>query len=158
VSGDAGDVCFASPVATMGGMAVSDVLSESRQIQAAAAAVGFDWPDVSGALGKLREEVDELGRAIRDGRPEEQRDELGDVLFSAVNVSRFIGVDALDALGATNRKFSSRFQRVRDEVERSGRDFAEYSLVELDRIWDRVKSAADRGGTESSGANSGQSG
>ncbi len=116
-----------------------DALSEARNIQAAASQFGFDWPDVSGALAKLREEIDEIDRAIADGSAARQHEELGDVLFSAVNVSRFIGVDPSDALRNTNRKFSSRFERVQDEVRRSGRAFSDYSLDELDRIWDRAK-------------------
>lgn len=118
---------------------MTDVLSEARRIQMAAADVGFDWPDVSGALAKLREEVDELGRAIELGDADTQRDELGDVLFSAVNVSRFIGAGAAHALDLANRKFSARFDRVRDEVHASGRAIGDYSLDELDRIWERVK-------------------
>jgi uncharacterized protein YabN with tetrapyrrole methylase and pyrophosphatase domain len=118
---------------------MTDALSEARRIQVAAASVGFDWPNVSGALAKLREEIGEIDRAIVEEHHARQHDELGDVLFSAVNVSRFIGVDPSEALRATNRKFSARFERVQNEVRRSGREFTDYSLDELDRIWDRVK-------------------
>jgi uncharacterized protein YabN with tetrapyrrole methylase and pyrophosphatase domain len=118
---------------------MADALSEARRIQLAASSLGFDWPGVSGALAKLREEIGELDRAVQCGQPGHQGDELGDVLFSAVNVSRFIGVDASEALAAANRKFSARFERVQDEVRKSGRGFGDYSLDELDGIWDRVK-------------------
>lgn len=118
---------------------MADALSEAHRIQLAAARLGFDWPGVSGALAKLGEEVGELNRAVQRGELGAQREELGDVLFSAVNVSRFIGVEASDALDAANMKFSTRFGRVCDEVKRSGRDFSDYSMDELDRIWDRVK-------------------
>lgn len=119
---------------------MADALIEARRIQTAAARVGFDWPDVSGALEKLREEIGELDQAVRHGRTHEQSEELGDVLFSAVNVSRFIGVDASEALHATTHKFEDRFERVKHEVHASGRALGEYSLDELDRIWERVKS------------------
>lgn len=123
-----------------------DALSEARAIQLDAAKTGFDWPNVGGALAKLREEIDELGHTIDSGRLDERREELGDVLFSVVNVSRFIGVDASDALDAANRKFSARFRRVRDEVRNAGREMNECSLEELDAIWERAKSCTSGDG------------
>lgn len=118
---------------------MTDALAQARDIQAAASEIGFDWPDVSGALAKLSEEVGELSRAIESGNVIEQQNELGDVLFSAVNVSRFVGVQPQEALVAANRKFERRFARVRDEVVRSGRVFSDCTLDELDAIWNRTK-------------------
>jgi len=116
-----------------------DALAEARSIQLDAAELGFDWPDVGGALAKLREEVDELAQSVASSPIDLQRAELGDVLFSAVNVSRFIGVDAGEALKGSNDKFRARFGRVRECVAADGRAMREYTLEELDAIWERVK-------------------
>ena len=118
---------------------MTDALAHARAVQLAAASTGFDWPDVSGALDKLREEVDEFSRAVRDGTPARQREELGDIFFSAVNVSRFIGVDPAAALCETSRKFESRFERVCARIEQSGRTVGQCSLPDLDAVWEAVK-------------------
>ncbi len=123
-----------------------DALSEARELQVSAARVGFDWPDVSGAVSKLREEVDELGDAIARGVATEIVAELGDVLFSAVNVSRFVAVDPSDALQSSSRKFATRFSSVGEELEKRGRRFEECSLAELDSVWELLKSQETRGG------------
>ncbi len=128
---------------------MTDALREARAIQLEASRVGFDWPDTGGAFAKLREEVDELGRSLDSGEHELQHEELGDVLFSVVNVSRFIGADASAALENANRKFSARFGRVCDAVRESGRTLRDCSLAELDAIWERTKREADRGGRSS---------
>lgn len=125
---------------------MSDALQEARAIQLEAARAGFDWPDVGGAFAKLREEVEELGRSLESGERALQHEELGDVLFSTVNVSRFIGADAAAVLDAANRKFSARFGRVCEEVRKSGRALGECSLAELDAIWERTKHEAGRAG------------
>ncbi len=116
-----------------------DALWEARELQLAAARVGFDWPDARGAMSKLREEVDELDRAMADGAHEQICSELGDVLFSVVNVSRFVSADAAESLRASSRKFSVRFAGVQEEVARSGRRIEECSLEELDSVWDAMK-------------------
>ncbi len=118
---------------------MNDALSEARKLQLAAARVGFDWPDVRGALGKLREEVGELDEAIARGNTNEMREELGDLLFSVVNVSRFIAIDASDALHSANSKFDSRFTRLREEFSRRGRRLEDCSLEELDSVWNVIK-------------------
>ena len=125
---------------------MNDALAQARGVQLAASGLGFDWPDVSGALAKLREEVDEFGRAIEAGFAESQRIELGDVLFSAVNVSRFIDVDAAEALRATTDKFEARFGRVREKIRQTGRAIEACSIDELDALWEGVKQEEqDRG-------------
>jgi len=128
---------------------VTDALSEARDVQVSAARVGFDWPDVAGALSKLREEVDELERAVARGVAAEITAELGDVLFSVVNVSRFASVDPAAALDTSIRKFSRRFSSIGEELERQGRRFDECSLAELDSVWDLIKSREARGGQPS---------
>ena len=102
-----------------------------------AAKVGFDWPDVSGAVDKMSEELEEVKAAMAgDG---DVAEELGDLLFAVVNTSRFLHVDAEDALHAASDKFAARFRRVEEEVLKSGRAMEEVSLAELDAIWNAVK-------------------
>ena len=114
-------------------------LMRSTKIQKKAAKAGFDWSDVSGALDKLEEEIAELRAAIAGGTDEEAADELGDVLFSAVNVSRFIDVDAEEALTAATDKFFNRFAVVEQLAARQNVDMKQASLVELDKLWDEAK-------------------
>lgn len=118
---------------------MEDVLQEARNLQMLAARVGFDWPDVHGAMSKLREEADELNAAIAGGNLAEIHEELGDLLFSAVNVSRFAAVDAADTLRAANAKFDARFTRLREEFARRGRRLEDCSLEELDSVWNALK-------------------
>jgi ATP diphosphatase len=125
---------------------VIDALSEARDVQGAAARVGFDWPDAAGPRSKLREEIDELDRALALGSRDSICDELGDVLFSVVNLSRFIAVDPVDALRRSTRKFSTRFARLNEEVARQGRRVEECSLLELDAVWEAMKSRETGGG------------
>jgi MazG family protein len=129
-------------------------LQRSARLQEKAAKVGFDWPDSEGVWKKIREEIAEfetelqneaqLGQTDRprsgcqkDHSPKEE--EFGDLLFSLVNLSRHEGIDAEGALRAASNKFSRRFRKVEAEVESSGRPFSDFSLDELDAIWDRVK-------------------
>ena len=112
-------------------------LWRAEKVQKKAAKVGFDWNDVSGAMDKLSEETDELRRAIAgDGDPFE---ELGDLLFAAVNAARFLNVDPEDALQAASDKFAARFRRVEEQVLASGRRMEEMTLLELDSVWDQIK-------------------
>jgi ATP diphosphatase len=123
-----------------GAAATPEPLTEALDLQLSAARVGFDWPDVRGAVLKLREEVDELDRAIAEGERDAIESELGDVIFSAVNVSRFVSVEPGSALRGSSRKFASRFASVGEELERRGRRFEDCSLEELDSVWDALKS------------------
>ncbi|MBO5360119.1 MAG: nucleoside triphosphate pyrophosphohydrolase [Clostridia bacterium] len=114
-------------------------LMRSTKIQKKAAKAGFDWNEVSGALDKLEEEIAELREAISQQDDAASFDELGDVLFSAVNVSRFIDVDAEEALTASTDKFFSRFSIVEQLAEKRGIDMKATSLEELDKLWDEAK-------------------
>lgn len=112
-------------------------LWRAEKVQKKAAKVGFDWDDVSGAMDKLCEELDEVkAAATGDGDPAE---ELGDLLFAAVNVARFLNVDPEDALQAASDKFAARFRRVEAQVLASGRRMEDLSLQELDDIWNAIK-------------------
>ncbi|HQG44489.1 MAG TPA: nucleoside triphosphate pyrophosphohydrolase [bacterium] len=114
-------------------------LIRAYRIQNKAAAVGFDWPDAGPVWDKIREEVGELEEAVGTASAGRISDELGDLLFSIVNVSRFLKINPEDALRGTIEKFSRRFHAVEEELHRQGRRIEDSSLTEMDRIWDEVK-------------------
>lgn len=114
-------------------------LMRSSKIQQKAAKAGFDWDSVDGAYDKLLEECGELKSAIESGNGENQREELGDVLFSAVNVARFLGIDSEHALYDACDKFISRFSKVEQLAAQRGIDMKNASLEKLDSLWDEVK-------------------
>ncbi len=114
-------------------------LMRATKLQKKAADVGFDWPDVGGALDKLSEEIAELRAAIAANDKQNISEELGDILFSAVNVSRFIKVDAEEALTDASDKFLARFTQVEALASERGIDMKNSSLEELDALWDEVK-------------------
>ncbi len=114
-------------------------LMRSTKIQKKAAKAGFDWNDVAGALDKLEEEIGELRQAINESDDAASFEELGDVLFSAVNVSRFIDVDAEEALTSATDKFFNRFSIVEQLAQKRGIDMKNTSLDELDKLWDEAK-------------------
>lgn len=108
-------------------------LLRAQKIQKRAARVGFDWPDKAPVKAKLLEELEEVERA---DTPEHIHEEIGDLLFSAVNLSRHYGVDAEQALADATRKFSKRFNKVEDSVTN---DMEEMSLDELEEQWQKAK-------------------
>ena len=114
-------------------------LSLAQKLQKRAAEVGFDWPDVHGASGKLDEEIGELRVAAQSGDPAVVRMELGDVLFSVVNVARKLGLDAETALRDAADKFVARFARVQQLAAQRGMDLASCDLAQLDSLWDEAK-------------------
>lgn len=112
-------------------------LWRAEKVQKKASKAGFDWPDVSGALDKLSEEVAELRQAVAEGtNPEE---ELGDVLFSAVNVARFLKADPEVILQQASDKFISRFAKVEQAAQRQNRAMEDMELAELDKLWEMAK-------------------
>jgi tetrapyrrole methylase family protein/MazG family protein len=125
---------------------------EAFQMTTKVSRVGFDWPDADGALGKLDEEVLELREAVRGKTdPKAVAEEVGDLLFVAVNVARLTGVDPESALKAANRKFRRRFRHVEDGLRAEGRGPADATLEEMDRLWDEAKER-ERSAGSSSGA------
>jgi MazG family protein len=130
-----------------------DPLSRSLRLQDRAAARNFDWPDVSGALAKLHEEVEELERELSSlsaaSKPDaalEDRleDELGDLLFAAVNVARLVGIHPSTALERAAGKFSDRFRALLILATERNIDPDTSDLQVLDRLWDEVKRKGDR--------------
>lgn len=114
-------------------------LMRAAKLQKKAADVGFDWSEVSGALDKLEEEIAELRQAISNNDGENMNEELGDVLFSAVNVSRFIKADAEEALTAASDKFLARFTAVERLAAERGINMNTAGLEVLDSLWDEAK-------------------
>ena len=114
-------------------------LMRSTKIQQKAAKVGFDWPDVDGALDKVSEELEELKEAIREKDAHHQEEELGDMLFSVVNVARFLKVDSEHALSKACDKFVQRFSMVEEMAKERGLDMKQASLEELDGLWEKAK-------------------
>jgi len=119
-----------------------DALEDSWRIQSAAARVGFDWPDVTGVIAKVREETREIEDALAAGDREHAARELGDLLFAAVNLGRFLDTHPAKALADANQRFRKRFELLRREVEKTGRDIETCALDELNAVWERVKVVA----------------
>jgi MazG family protein len=122
-------------------------LLQARKVQRRAAAVGYDWPDAEGPLGKVAEELDELVAAIRQaGEPPPETeadpevfDELGDLLFTVVNVARRLNVDPELALRATTRRFVGRVERAAELAQAEGEDWRALDLETQDRYYERAK-------------------
>jgi len=109
------------------------------QIGQRVSACGFDWPDISGALDKVREEVGELDGALRGGRRKAVEEELGDLLFAMANVARHLRINPELALRGANRKFAGRFRQVEKRLREAGRGPGSASLAEMDALWEKVK-------------------
>jgi len=113
-------------------------LWRAEKVQKKAAKAGYDWPDASGAEDKIGEELSEL-RAAQDGAA--QREELGDLLFSAVNAARHLGIDPEAALGEATDKFVARFGRAESAAAAEGKTLSALSPRELDVLWNESKKA-----------------
>jgi tetrapyrrole methylase family protein/MazG family protein len=136
---------------------------EAYQLTRRASRIGFDWEDLEGLLAKLNEEVTELRNAIKESGPGAQRaaplpsegrrqveEEIGDLLFVAVNVARFVHVDPELALKKANRKFKSRFQQMERTAAATGRRLADVPREEMEDLWDAAKrDERDIGGSRS---------
>ena len=118
-------------------------LLTSINYQKEAAKVGFDWPDISSAFEKFEEELAELKVEIKDGTKNSQTDELGDVLFTVVNIARFLKLSPEEAMTHANQKFKSRFSFVEESVREGHGDFEHYSLDELELFWQQAKGRED---------------
>jgi XTP/dITP diphosphohydrolase len=115
--------------------AMSELLRAYR-VQKKVSGVGFDWPGDEGVLDKLAEEIDELKHATSK---EEKEDEFGDLIFTLVNYSRFLGANPEDALRKSTNKFMGRFRKIEEEVQASGRNWHDYTPEELDKLWKEAK-------------------
>ena len=112
-------------------------LYRAQKVQKKAAAVGFDWAQSEDVKAKVNEEIQEVQEAI-DGEGD-LKEEIGDMLFAAVNWSRFHRIDAEEALRESTEKFTRRFYRLEDAIKADGKDITAMSLTEMDAYWDRIK-------------------
>lgn len=115
-------------------------LLKAYRIQEKASRVGFDWKDEKPVFEKIIEEINELRQNVDSGKPVgDIEDEIGDVLFSIVNYSRFLKINPEDALRRTIKKFRDRFQKIEKYAEENNRILDEMSLEEMDEIWNKAK-------------------
>ena len=114
-------------------------LLRAQKIQNKAARVGFDWDTVTDVLPKLEEEIEEVKASVKKGDTAEIEMEIGDLLFSVVNLCRFLDVQAEEALRQAVRKFTTRFQKMEETLEGRGKSFNDYDLAGLDLIWEEAK-------------------
>ena len=120
----------------------SSSLTTSFNYQKKAAKVGFSWPDTSGAWDKFNEELQEFQEETAKGSKAAQLDELGDLLFTLVNLARYYGLSPEEAMVQANRKFRERFEHVEKQVNEGTGNFSDYSLEQLDQFWNEAKSLA----------------
>ena len=116
-----------------------DPLSRAHRIQERVSSIGFDWADANGAYLKVVEEIEEVGRELADGPSPALDEELGDLLFACVNLSRLTGTHALSALQAANLKFSKRFALLETLARERAVDLEAATLEEMDVLWEEAK-------------------
>lgn len=114
-------------------------LMRSYKVQQRAADVGFDWDDVSGAIEKLYEELEEVMKEIKRNDKDSLECELGDLLFAVVNVCRFVNINPENAINRTIEKFVERFEFIEVESNKKGLDLKEMTLEDMDFMWDKAK-------------------
>jgi tetrapyrrole methylase family protein/MazG family protein len=112
-------------------------LMYAYQLQERAARVGFDWKEVDSVWDKVKEEISELAEAVKKGEGIEQ--EIGDILFSLVNLSRHLDIDPEIALKKACQKFMERFSLIEREAEKEGKKVSDLTLKEMDRVWEKSK-------------------
>ena len=130
------------------GISPMSALLEANKLTVKAARVGFDWSDIEEIFEKLHEEVDELKRALQNGKQNlidpAVEQEVGDLLFVAVNIARFLKIDPETALRKTNKTFVKRFQHIEQCLKEAGRDFSQGNIQELERLWQEAKKKLER--------------
>lgn len=119
-------------------------LLRAEKVQKKAARAGFDWPDAAPVFGKVREELAEIEAELAAGKPAAVEDEIGDLLFSVVNLARKLRVDAEPALRRATDKFTARFRQVEALARERGLALEGMPLAELDALWDEVKAGSRR--------------
>ncbi len=122
-------------------------LQKAQKVQRKVSSVGFDWPSTVGVLKKIDEELREVRVALRRKKEDEIFEEIGDLLFSVANLSRFLHMDSEQALHQTVAKFTRRFHAVERELKRRGKSLEDSNLAEMDKIWNAVKKLEFEGQT-----------
>lgn len=115
-------------------------LMKAEKLQKKASKVGFDWTTKEDVWKKVEEEIGELHSAVESGNKEHTQKEFGDVLFSLVNYSRFIGVDPEESLHHSVRSFTDRFAHIEKRLQEQGKDIHTASPAEMDALWNEAKS------------------
>jgi XTP/dITP diphosphohydrolase len=114
-------------------------ITKAIRLQEKAAQVGFEWSVTDEVKAKLQEELEELDEAVQIGKQEDIESEFGDVLFSMINLARFLRIDPDNALERTNKKFKKRFELMESKLIASGKDLMSSSLAEMDEVWNEIK-------------------
>ena len=114
-------------------------LVRAQRLQQKASYAGFDWDEVEQVWDKVHEEIQELKDAQSNEAKDHIAEEIGDVLFAVVNLSRYLDIPAEDALRKTNQKFTSRFSKVEEGIKAQGKELEDVSLEEMDAIWEMAK-------------------
>ncbi|MBK8684553.1 MAG: nucleoside triphosphate pyrophosphohydrolase [Bacteroidetes bacterium] len=124
----------------LGGVPASlPAITKAVRLQEKAAQVGFEWSVTDEVKAKLQEELEELDEAIQIGKQDDIESEFGDVLFSMINLARFLRIDPDNALEKTNKKFKKRFELMESKLIASGKDLMSSSLAEMDEVWNEIK-------------------
>ncbi|MCK5087295.1 MAG: nucleoside triphosphate pyrophosphohydrolase, partial [Melioribacteraceae bacterium] len=116
-------------------------LHKAYRLQEKASKVGFDWEKREDVWAKVEEEISELKESEKNNDPEELESELGDLFFSLVNYSRFIGINPGNALRKTNEKFVNRFNYIEKKLKEENKKIVDATLEEMDRYWEESKTA-----------------
>ncbi|HET6488402.1 MAG TPA: nucleoside triphosphate pyrophosphohydrolase [Syntrophales bacterium] len=114
-------------------------LLRAQKITGEAAKVGFDWDSAQGVMAKIEEEMGEFRDALAEGDSDRAREEIGDFLFSIVNLGRHLNINSEEALMASNRKFEQRFLYIEERLRERGKDPASSTLAEMDALWEEAK-------------------
>lgn len=114
-------------------------LSRAMKISKRAAKVGFEWPSVNEVFEKMDEEIAELRHEVEHGTPERAAEEIGDLLFTVVNIARWSDVDPEDALREMTKRFSHRFRKIEEAAESQDRSVEDMTIEEMDAVWNKAK-------------------
>lgn len=114
-------------------------LARAQSITRRASHLGFDWPNVDPVWNKVEEEITELKSAVASGDKARTAEELGDLLFSLVNLARFLDLEAEEALARTIDRFTRRFHHIETKLDEAGKSFDRSSLEEMDKLWEEAK-------------------
>lgn len=114
-------------------------LLRAHRLQDKASRVGFDWKHINDVFAKVEEEIKEFKGAVKEKKPDEIEDELGDIFFALVNVARFLEINPEDALRKTISKFISRFRYIEEKAKEADRELSDMTLEEMDKYWEEAK-------------------
>jgi len=112
---------------------------KAQRIQEKAAGVGFEWEQTEQVINKVKEEWSEFEEEVQKGASSKMEEEFGDLLFSMINLSRFLKINPENALEATNKKFIKRFQYIEEQAQKMNTSLSAMSLEEMDQLWNEAK-------------------